>query len=103
MPPDQRFICLTEELGELGHALLAARGLKSSSNDEPLDVAFAGVLFELLVLASLYGVDVEQGYERGLTKLADRWGLDIEALRPPEPGPDRPAGDGNDPGSRERW
>lgn len=99
-PPDQRFICLTEELGELGHALLAARGLKSDSNDEPLDVAFAGVLFELLVLARLYGVDVERGYERGLATLAERRGLDVEALRSPEPAPDRPADDGNDPGTR---
>jgi NTP pyrophosphatase (non-canonical NTP hydrolase) len=80
MGPEQRFIALTEELGELGHALLANQGIKLDADEEPLEIAFAGVLFELLVLARLYGINIERGYGRGLRLLASRVNVDVDAL-----------------------
>ena len=74
MSLEHRFMALAEEVGELGRSLLGRAGVKSCSDDEPLDVSFAGVLFELLVLARECNVDIVVGYENGLQLLAERHG-----------------------------
>ena len=70
MTRDDRFAALIEEVGELAQALLIERNVKSAGDGgDDLEVAFAGVLFELLVLARLYDVDVLRGYRRGVAML----------------------------------
>jgi hypothetical protein len=51
MESADRFVALVEEVGELPHGLLVHREVKVTTESEGLEIAFAGVLFELLVLA----------------------------------------------------
>lgn len=77
MRPADRFAALVEEVGELAQALLVERGVKPApQRGEGLDVAFAAVLFELLVLAREHRVDVERGYARGVAALVADGRLD---------------------------
>ena len=69
----ERFASLVEEVGELGRALLVRTGAKPVGADaEDIDIAFAGVLFDLLVLACQEAVDVEASMQRGIAMLEQR-------------------------------
>jgi NTP pyrophosphatase (non-canonical NTP hydrolase) len=72
MEPADRFAALVEEVGELAHGLLVQREVKATTESEDLEIAFAGVLFELLVLAREHDVDLVRGYARGVALLEGR-------------------------------
>lgn len=95
MGPEHRFVCLTEELGELGRALLVTEGVKEGCG-ESLEVAFARVLFELLVLAEVYGAVIERCFRQGVALLAERGLLDRDGLSLPVGAPVAAAGDETD-------
>lgn len=69
-----------------------AEGVKEGCG-ESLDVAFAGVLLELLVLAEHYGADIERGFHQGVALLAERGLLDLDGLPLPVGAPVAAAGD----------
>jgi NTP pyrophosphatase (non-canonical NTP hydrolase) len=72
MKPAERFAALVEEVGELAHGLLLHHEVKGTDESEDLEIAFAGVLFELLVLARQHDVPLDRGYRRGVALLAGR-------------------------------
>lgn len=71
--PEQFFMDLVEEVGELANALLCVRGAKFAHRQKAdLGDSFFDVLFDLLLLADRMGVDLDAEWERGLTTFARR-------------------------------
>lgn len=61
MTKEQRFINLVEEIGELANAIAISEGHKSKKRKRSdLEDSFADVLFNLIVLASLYNISLEK-------------------------------------------
>lgn len=71
----ERFIDLIEEVGELANAILVEEEKKPKrtlfKNNSVAD-ACCDLLFDLLVLADLYGVDLDKEYPRTLKRLGKR-------------------------------
>jgi len=71
----ERFISLVEEVGELANALLVREKNKPKKtlfkNNSVLD-ALCDILFDLLVLADVYGIDLEKEYPKMLKRLEAR-------------------------------
>lgn len=71
----ERFIDLVEEVGELANAILVKEGKKPKSvlfkNNSVAD-AICDLLFDLLILADLYGVDLDKEYPEMLKRLEER-------------------------------
>lgn len=73
MSKEERFIQLVEEVGELANAIAIAEGHKSKKCARAnLKDSFADVLFDLIVLAELYGVALEKEEETMLERLKKR-------------------------------
>ena len=78
MGVEERFIDLVEEIGELAQAILITRGKKYTNDPskqqtvENVADALADVLFNLIVLAEEYGLDLEEEYLKMLDRLQGR-------------------------------
>ncbi|MDA3840224.1 MAG: hypothetical protein PF572_03970 [Patescibacteria group bacterium] len=74
---EQRFIDLTEELGELAQAILFESGVKKNkikgekTKDDIAD-ALADMLFNMYDLAEQYGIDLDREYSEMLERLKER-------------------------------
>ena len=73
MGKEARFVDLVEEVGELANAILITEGHKSRkcARAEVAD-SLADILYNLIVLADLYGVDLENETEVMLKRLEKR-------------------------------
>lgn len=70
---EERFIQLVEEVGELANAIATTEGHKSRKCARAgLKDSFADVLFDLILLANLYGVDLEKETKAMLKRLQKR-------------------------------
>jgi len=78
MGVEERFIDLVEEVGELAQAVLITRGKKYTKNPakqrtvEDVADALCDVLFNLIVLADEYDLNLEEEYLAMLTRLQKR-------------------------------
>lgn len=73
MSKEERFIQLVEEIGELANAIATAEGHKSKKCARAdLADSFADVLFDLIVLANLYEIDLEKETRIMLKRLEKR-------------------------------
>ena len=73
MSKEERFIQLVEEVGELANAIATTEGHKAKKLARAdLKDSFADVLFDLVVLADLYRVDLEKETEEMLKRLEKR-------------------------------
>ena len=69
----ERFIDLVEEVGELANAMLAERGAKHEKRKKAdIDDSLCDILFNLIVLADNYGIDLKEAYHRMLDELEER-------------------------------
>lgn len=71
----ERFIDLVEEVGELANAILIEEKKKPKKElfkGNSIADALCDLLFDLLVLADLYGVDLDKEYPRMLERLEKR-------------------------------
>lgn len=70
-----RFIELVEEIGELANAILIEEKKKPKSElfrGNSLVDALSDILFNLLVLADTYGIDLDKEYPKMLKRLEER-------------------------------
>lgn len=73
MSKEERFIQLVEEVGELANAIATTEGHKAKKCARAdLKDSFADVMFDLIVLASLYKIDLEKETEEMLKRLEKR-------------------------------
>lgn len=71
--PNTRFIDLVEEVGELANALLVEHGFKAEKvrRAELID-SICDILFNLLILADHYKVDLNKEYPKVLEHIKER-------------------------------
>ena len=70
---EARLIDLMEEVGELSNAILVKEGYKNKKRAKAeLEDSLCDVLYELLILSELYGIDLEREYVNKLKRLEQR-------------------------------
>ncbi len=73
MNKEQRFINLVEEVGELANAIAIVEKHKSKKRKRSdLRDSFADTLYNLIILASLYDIDLEKEITLMLNRLEQR-------------------------------
>jgi NTP pyrophosphatase (non-canonical NTP hydrolase) len=71
--PEARFIDLVEEVGELANAILVKENIKTrKKRSSDLADSIADVLYNLILLAHLYGFELDKIYEEMLDELKKR-------------------------------
>lgn len=70
---EARLIDLMEEVGELSNAILVKEGYKNKKRAKAeLEDSLCDVLYELLILSELYGINLEKEYTDMLKRLEKR-------------------------------
>lgn len=68
-----RFAELVEEIGELANAIQTTEGYKSSKRQKSEIVdSVCDILYEILMMASMYNVDLDKEYPKVLRQLEQR-------------------------------
>jgi len=68
--PFEMLAALVEEVGELADAMLAREGVKGDDGD--VEGELGDVLFALLCIANLYGIDAEKALKKSVEKYRRR-------------------------------